>query len=48
MSGVRVIEKLEPGTEILFGGDKLVRVSAELAAAFQPGDQVSGVGLQLT
>lgn len=40
MSGVRVIEKLEPGTEILFGGDKLVRVSAELAAAFQPGDQV--------
>ena len=40
MSGVRVIEKLEPGTQILFGGDKLVRVSAELAAAFQPGDQV--------
>ena len=40
MSGVRVIEKLEPGTQILFGGDKFVRVSAELAAAFQPGDQV--------
>ncbi len=40
MSGIRELKELRAGTEIVFGGDKLVRVSEELAAAFRPGDQV--------
>ena len=36
----RALEQLVAGQEILFGGNRVVRVSAELAAAFRPGDQV--------
>jgi glutamate-5-semialdehyde dehydrogenase len=40
MSRVHELKELRVGAEILFGGDKLVRVSEELAAAFRPGDQL--------
>ena len=36
----QALERLLPGQEILFGGNRVVRVSEELAAAFQPGDQI--------
>ena len=36
----RALERLLPGQEILFGGNRVVAVSEELAAAFQPGDQI--------
>ena len=32
------LERLEPGQPIVFGGDRVVTVPPELAAAFQPGD----------
>ena len=35
-----VLEKLEPGMLIPFGGDRVAVVSAELAARFQPGDRL--------
>jgi len=34
------LEALTPGQAIVFGGDRIARVSDELAAAFRPGDQV--------
>ncbi|MBW2267305.1 MAG: aldehyde dehydrogenase family protein [Deltaproteobacteria bacterium] len=36
----RKLERLVAGQEILFGGDRVASVSAELAAAFVPGDQL--------
>ena len=36
--------ELPAGTSLLVGGDRLVRVSEELAARFQPGDRVLAVG----
>ena len=36
----RALEQLVAGQEILYGGNRVVRVSAELAAAFRPGDQI--------
>ena len=32
------LERLEPGQQIVFGGDRVVTVPADLAAAFAPGD----------
>ncbi len=40
MSGVSELEKLEPGTALLFGGNKLIRVPDEIAERFRPGDSV--------
>lgn len=37
------IEKLTAGTPILIGGDRVVRVSEELAARFRPGDALLAV-----
>jgi len=34
------LERLEPGQPILFAGNRVVRVSEALAAAFEPGDQL--------
>jgi len=34
------LERLTPGMPIPWGGDKLALVSNELAAAFEPGDQL--------
>ena len=34
------LQRLTAGQEILFGGDRVVRVPPELADAFQPGDQI--------
>ena len=34
------LERLEPGQPIVYGGNKVVRVSPELASAFQPGDRL--------
>jgi glutamate-5-semialdehyde dehydrogenase len=41
----RTLESLRAGQEILFGGNRLVRVSEELASAFRPGDQIRVVEL---
>ncbi len=35
-----LLEKLTPGMEIVYGGDRVTRVSEELAAAFGPGDRL--------
>ena len=37
------LTKLEPGMPILVGGDRIVRVSDELASKFQPGDKLIAV-----
>jgi glutamate-5-semialdehyde dehydrogenase len=37
---VAQLQSLLPGQQIVYGGNQLAEVSAELAAAFQPGDQV--------
>jgi glutamate-5-semialdehyde dehydrogenase len=34
------LEKLEAGMPVLYGGDRFVRVTAELASAFLPGDRL--------
>ena len=34
------LDRLEPGTPIPYGGDRITRVSPELAEAFRPGDRV--------
>ncbi|PIY44462.1 MAG: glutamate-5-semialdehyde dehydrogenase, partial [Armatimonadetes bacterium CG_4_10_14_3_um_filter_66_18] len=34
------LDKLTPGMPILYGGNRLTRVSAELAQAFQSGDRL--------
>lgn len=34
------LERLEPGMAIPYGGNRVTRVPAELAAAFQPGDEL--------
>jgi len=34
------LQHLEPGQPIVYGGNRVVRVSPELAAAFQPGDRL--------
>ncbi len=36
----RALERLEPGQPIVFGGDRVTTVPAELAVAFQPGDRL--------
>jgi glutamate-5-semialdehyde dehydrogenase len=40
MAGVRELERLEPGMPLVFAGDRIVEVSAELARRFRPGDAV--------
>lgn len=40
MAGVRDLQRLEPGTPLVFGGDRVVEVSEELARRFRPGDAV--------
>lgn len=40
MSKIEPVNHLEAGTSVLFGGDKRVRIDAELAARFQPGDSL--------
>ncbi len=40
MTDETTITKLEPGTPILVGGDRVVHVSAELAERFKPGDRL--------
>lgn len=37
---VSQLESLEPGQQIVFGGDRVVRVSSQLAAAFVAGDRI--------
>ena len=37
---IEPLTTLEAGMPIVFGGDRVVRVDAELAAAFQPGDRL--------
>lgn len=37
---IDALERLEPGMPIVFGGDRVARVSPELAAAFRPGDRL--------
>ena len=39
-SGVERLTALEPGMAIVYGGDRIARVPADLAAAFQPGDRI--------
>src|SRR5690349_5985825 len=34
------LERLEAGQAIVYGGDRVAHVSAELAAAFRPGDRL--------
>jgi glutamate-5-semialdehyde dehydrogenase len=38
MRSFESLETLVPGMPIVFGGNRVVRVSAELAAKFAPGD----------
>lgn len=38
MDSLEPLERLDPGTPIVVGGDRITRVSPELAAAFAPGD----------
>lgn len=40
MSKIEPVNHLEAGSSVLFGGDKRVRIDAELAARFQPGDSL--------
>ena len=40
MSRVETVNQLEAGTPVLIDGDKCVRVDADLAAKFQPGDRL--------
>lgn len=40
MADNNALTKLEPGMPILVGGDRIVRVSDELAQAFKPGDRL--------
>ncbi len=40
MSAARKIERLSPGQEVPFGGDRVAVVTDELAAAFEPGDHL--------
>jgi glutamate-5-semialdehyde dehydrogenase len=44
VSSPRPLQRLEPGQVIVVGGDRFVTVSAELAAAFEPGDRIVVVG----
>ena len=37
------LTRLEPGMQILVGGDRIVHVSAELAEKFLPGDRLIAV-----
>jgi glutamate-5-semialdehyde dehydrogenase len=46
MSGNGKLERLEAGTPIPFGGDRVARVSAQLAQAFRAGDRL--IVLQMT
>lgn len=43
MSATLPLERLTAGTTILVGGDRCVPVTAELAAAFEPGDAIAAV-----
>lgn len=36
-----VLERLEPGTALVYGGNRVARVDEALAAAFRPGDRVA-------
>ncbi len=40
MAHVEKLAALSPGMKLLVGGDRLITVTEELAAAFQPGDQL--------
>jgi glutamate-5-semialdehyde dehydrogenase len=40
MATREVLQALSPGMPVLYGGDKVSRVSPELAAAFRPGDRL--------
>lgn len=40
MDQVDRLDELQPGTPVIFAGDRIVRVSAEMAARFRPGDAV--------
>jgi glutamate-5-semialdehyde dehydrogenase len=40
MSAIEPLNELSAGMAIVFGGNRITRVSAELAAAFRPGDSV--------
>lgn len=40
MAHIETLTSLEPGTRILFGGDKFVRVPDDIVARFRPGDAV--------
>lgn len=40
MSELERLERLVPNSQILVGGDRVLRVSPELAASFQPGDSL--------
>ncbi len=41
MSSVESLNQLEAGTPVLFGGDKCVRIEADLADKFRPGDSLA-------
>jgi glutamate-5-semialdehyde dehydrogenase len=43
MSDSEILTSLEAGMPILIGGDRIVRVSTELAAKFRPGDKLIAV-----
>ena len=40
MSDVGELTRLTPGQQIVFGGNRVVSVGAELAEAFRPGDRL--------
>ena len=40
MERSRSLDRLEAGTPLLIGGNRVLRVSAELAERFRPGDSV--------
>ena len=40
MSGIESIKQLEAGAPVLIGGDQCVRIGADLAAKFEPGDSL--------
>lgn len=44
MDALETLTELTPGMPILVGGDRIVRVSDELAAAFEPGDALLVAG----
>lgn len=41
---IEALTELEPGMAILAGGDRIIRVTPELAAAWRPGDRITVAG----